>query len=76
MRNLFIVVLFLISVLSVTAQKYEDGRPGAVLRMDAKDHGIVLKYGDGPGKCDVLGARDAWVFEDQGTYYQQAQKGG
>ncbi len=25
--------------------------------MDAKDHGIVLRYGDGPGKCDMLGAR-------------------
>ncbi len=49
--------------------KYPDGRPEATLRMDAKDHGIVLRYGDGPGKCDLLGARDVWVFEDDGTYY-------
>ena len=49
--------------------KYRDGRPEATLRMDAKDHGIVLRYGDGPNKCDILGARDVWVFEDNGTYY-------
>ena len=49
--------------------KYPDGRPQAQLRMDAKDHGIVLRYGDGPDKCDILGARDVWVFEDNGTYY-------
>lgn len=41
---------------------YPDGRPAAVLRMDAKDHGIVLRHGDGPDRCDVLGARDVWVF--------------
>jgi len=48
--------------------KYSDGRPAAILRMDAKDHGIVLRYGDGPGQCDMLGARDVWVFESNGTY--------
>ena len=52
-----------------TLQKYSDGRPAATLRMDAKDHGIVLRYGDGPDKCDILGARDVWVFEDDGVYY-------
>lgn len=44
-------------------QKYRDGRPAATLRMDAKDHGSVLRYGDGPDTCDYLGARDVWVFE-------------
>jgi len=39
--------------------------------MDAKDHGIVLRYGDGPEKCDILGARDVWVFEADGTYYMR-----
>ena len=53
----------------VQSRKYPDGRPQAQLRMDATDHGIVLRYGDGPDKCDILGARDAWVFEDNGTYY-------
>ena len=47
---------------------YGDGRPEATLRMDAKDHGIVLRYGDGPDRCDILGARDVWVFEAGGTY--------
>jgi predicted GH43/DUF377 family glycosyl hydrolase len=37
--------------------------------MDATDHGIVLRYGDGPDDCDILGARDVWVFEDNGKYY-------
>ncbi len=37
--------------------------------MDAKDHGIVLRCGNGPDRCDILGARDVWVFEADGTYY-------
>ena len=48
---------------------YPDGRPTAVLRMNANDRGVVLKHGDGPGRCDMLGARDVWVFESNGTYY-------
>lgn len=48
---------------------YSDGRAVATLRMDAKDHGIVLRHGDGPDQCDILGARDPWVFEADGTYY-------
>ncbi len=60
-------VLALLLLFTLTAEgetkKYRDGRPAATLRMDAKDHGIVLRHGDGPGKCDILGARDAWVFE-------------
>jgi hypothetical protein len=42
----------------VQPRKYHDGRPQAQLRMDAKDHGIVLRYGDGPDQCDILGARE------------------
>ena len=41
---------------------YTDGRPGATLRMDAQDQGVVLPYGDGPEDCDKLGAREAIVF--------------
>ncbi len=48
---------------------YPDGRPTATFRMDAKDQGVVLKHGDGPGQCDLLGARDVWVFEDGGTFF-------
>ena len=57
-------------------QKYKDGRPEASLRMDAKDHGIVLRYGDGPDNCDILGARDPWVFEDKGIYYMHYDAAG
>ena len=60
----------------VVAQKYSDGRPEADLRMDARDHGIVLRYGDGPEQCDILGARDVWVFEANGTYYMHYDAAG
>ena len=48
---------------------YPDGRPSATLRIEAKDQGVVLKHGDGPGQCDILGARDVWVYEAGGIYY-------
>lgn len=44
--------------------------------MDAQDHGIVLRHGDGPEQCDKLGARDVWVFEDNGTYYMHYDAAG
>ncbi len=65
----FSTILIFMSILSVRSQNYSDGRPVATLRMDAKDGGIVLRYGDGPDKCDLLGARDVWVFESEGNYY-------
>lgn len=64
------------STVSAAAQEYRDGRPTATLRMDAKDHGIVLRYGDGPDKCDVLGARDVCVFQSHGTYYMHYDAAG
>ncbi|MEW2516690.1 galactose-binding domain-containing protein [Actinacidiphila alni] len=48
---------------------YLDGRPVATLRLDARDTGPVLRHGDGPGRCDVYGARDIWVYRDRGTLY-------
>jgi predicted GH43/DUF377 family glycosyl hydrolase len=48
---------------------YPDGRPVATLRMDATDAGPVLLHGDGPGRSDVFGARDVWVFTDGRRYY-------
>ena len=48
---------------------YPDGRPPARFRLEARDHGPVLKHGDGPEQCDYLGARDVWVFEQDGNYY-------
>lgn len=57
------------SILGGQPPAYEDGRPRATLRMDARDHGVVLTHGDGPSQCDRLGARDVWVWESAGTYY-------
>jgi predicted GH43/DUF377 family glycosyl hydrolase len=48
---------------------YSDGRPAASLRLEARDQGVLLKHGDGPNQCDLLGAREALIFEEQGTYF-------
>ncbi len=37
--------------------------------MNATDHGVVWRHGEGPGGCDKLGARDVWVFASDGKYY-------
>jgi predicted GH43/DUF377 family glycosyl hydrolase len=50
-------------------EKYSDHRPAAKYRLEANDHGAVLRHGDGPGRCDELGARDVWVWEHDGTYF-------
>lgn len=52
-----------------TAQGYPDGRPIAALRMEAADAGPVLRHGDGPARCDTLGAREAIVFRSGATFY-------
>jgi hypothetical protein len=52
-----------------TVRVYPDGRPSPVYRMDAEDQGRVLCHGDGPNQCDVYGAREAIVYEHEGTYY-------
>jgi predicted GH43/DUF377 family glycosyl hydrolase len=54
---------------AATKPPYSDGRPAAKLRLDARDQGVVLRFGDGPGRCDCLGAREAIVFESGGTFY-------
>ena len=51
------------------SRQYADGRPTASLRLDARDHGVVLPYGTGPDRCDYLGARDMWVFEAGGEFH-------
>ena len=53
-----------------------DGRPTASYRLEAVDHGIVLHHGDGPEQCDILGARDVWVYESGGTYYMHYDAAG
>jgi predicted GH43/DUF377 family glycosyl hydrolase len=69
MRFILILNIFIFLSLLAGSQPYSDRRPMTFLRMDARDAGIVLKYGDGPDSCDMLGARDVWVFEDAGRYY-------
>ena len=68
---ILLAMSFLISSVGTQADgtKYADGRPSATLHMNADDQGVVLKHGDGPGECDMLGARDVWVFQSRGTYY-------
>ncbi len=64
------LVALLLSVSAVGAEdKYPDGRPAATLRLEAKDQGVVLRHGDGPNQCDILGAREALIFEEKGVYH-------
>ena len=56
--------------------QYQDGRPTTKYRLEAMDQGVVLRHGDGPDKCDYLGARDIWVFKDAGTYYMHYDAAG
>jgi len=53
----------------IKAKVYSDGRPSAHLRMDAKDQGVILKHGDGPGQCDIYGAREALIFKENDIYH-------
>lgn len=64
-------ILFTILSVKLTAQHviYKDGRPSATLRMDCKDEGIVMRYGDGTDSCDTYGAREAVVNKEGDTYY-------
>src|SRR5271156_1288486 len=50
-------------------KSYPDGRPTATLRLDAKDSGPIIRHGEGPAKCDELGAREAICFQSGGQYY-------
>ncbi len=55
---------------------YEDCRPQATLRLEARDDGVVLRHGGGPQECDQYGARDVWVFEAKGQYYMHYDAAG
>ena len=65
--SLFFAFINLPNLLS--AQGYIDGRPQATKRIECKDFGIVLRYGDGPDSCDIYGAREANVNKVNDTYY-------
>lgn len=48
---------------------YPDGRPMALWRLEAHDTGVVFRHGQGPDRCDYLGAREAVVVEDGGLFH-------
>ena len=50
-------------------KKYSDHRPAAKLRMNALDTGVILPHGNGTDQCDVLGAREALIFEEEGLFH-------
>lgn len=70
-KNILFSTLICLIGNSVFAQQshYIDNRPDAHYRINAVDAGIILKYGDGPDSCDVYGAREAIVNEENGIYY-------
>ena len=37
--------------------------------MEAQDSGPIIRHGDGPDRCDYLGAREAIAFQVRDTYY-------
>ena len=57
------LLIFAVLFLVLCSSKYKDGRPECKYRMDAADQGMVMPYGGGPDSCDILGARDLWVFK-------------
>ncbi len=63
------IIVFTMAARTLLQAGYPDGRPEAILRLEARDHGVVLKHGDGPEQCDIHGARDIWVYEAGGIYY-------
>lgn len=75
-KELLTLLTLVVTSTAVVAQKYSDNRPAATLRINAKDYGIVLRHGDGPGDCDKMGARDVWVFEANGSYYMHYDAAG
>src|SRR6266542_890175 len=62
------IAAMLFAACCLGAKGYSDSRPIAELRIGARDQGVVLKHGGGPGECDALGARDVWVFQAGGKY--------
>lgn len=57
------------SPFATSVAPYPDGRPVADLRLDARDHGPVLRHGHGPDGCDRRGAREASVFAHDGYFW-------
>jgi predicted GH43/DUF377 family glycosyl hydrolase len=69
-KLIFTLNLFCFSSIAFAQQtKYIDGRPDATKRIICNDEGIVMRYNGGPDSCDFLGAREAVVNYENGTYY-------
>ncbi len=68
-RNAVLNVLAALNARAGAEKSYPDGRPTAVLRLNAKDSGPIIRHGQGPSNCDFLGAREAICFRCKGTYY-------
>lgn len=47
-----------------------------MMRLDAKDEGVLLRHGDGPNQCDINGAREPTLIVEDGTYYLFYDGGG
>jgi predicted GH43/DUF377 family glycosyl hydrolase len=54
---------------ALQASSYSDGRPATTRRLDAADVGPIIRHGQGPDRCDYLGAREAICFRVGDTYY-------
>lgn len=77
--NLRIAMFFLMiagTLALARESKYRDGRPEAIMRLETRDQGVIFRHGRGPGKCDIYGARDVWVYEHEGTYYMHYDAAG
>lgn len=70
------VLLSLLTV--VTASGVEPAIPGytPTLRLEAKDAGVLLRHGDGPGQCDLNGAREPTLIHENGQYHLFYDGGG
>jgi predicted GH43/DUF377 family glycosyl hydrolase len=66
--GLFLLLALILGGCVSVGRIYQDDRPYPLMRMDAVDHGVVLRHGAGPDSCDAFGARDVWVF-DAGDRY-------
>lgn len=48
---------------------YPDGRPPTWARLPAEGAVPIIRHGQGPDRCDYLGAREAICFKSDRTYY-------
>lgn len=80
MKGLFLLIVLVGSVLfngvagaatvvPETPVSYSDGRPSPSYRLPSTDDGVMFEHGMGPGFSDVSGIRDAFLYEEAGTYY-------